>query len=186
MAKVSNKQKVKIRLAAVGVDVADYFKLLPELLDNISSPEPALAYAFQRVEAAQRMGLYALVMREYRTNQRLTWEAIDALQINRKEFAGHFARIAGKELPNSLGEKIKPAERTRDAIMHGRTKRPSEVHSAIISCLDYAEELNNQFWDKAGFKPVGQLRGVTGKKGKPQLDTKVSKAVIAGLRLGQI
>ncbi len=183
MPKFSTKQQLKNRLANAEEKFAKYFSLLPELVEKISMPEPALAYTFQRIEAAQRMGRYALVLREYRTNPKLTMDTIDALRIERKEFPIFFERISGKSLPSSLIKKIAPAEKTRDAIMHGRSASSAEIHRAILHCLDYAEALNDEFAKKAGFRPVGGLSGVTSKKGKPTLEVKVSKAVLAGLKL---
>lgn len=183
MAKVSGRQKVDICFASLDKGLRDYFSLLPELLDKISSSEPALAYCFQRLEMGQRVGLYALLMREYRTNSRMTWDAVDAVDITRKSFPDLFRSISGKDLPSDLRDKIAPAEKVRDAIMHGRRETSAEILSAIVSCLRYAEYLNLHFQKKVGFKPFGPLRGVTSKKGKPQLEEKISRAVLTGLKL---
>tara|TARA_R110000850_G_scaffold68107_1_gene152231 strand:+ start:140 stop:724 length:585 start_codon:yes stop_codon:yes gene_type:complete len=183
MARVSERKKIDIFLGNQEKGLQDYFGLLPELLDNISSSEPALAYCFQRIEMAQRNGLYALLMREYRTDSSLSWDAIDAIHISRKSFPEHFQVISGKQLPNKIRDIIAPAEAVRDAIMHGRYEAKAEVHRAIFKCLTYAEEVNKQFQKKVGFKPFGPLRGVTSRRGKPQLDEKISKAVLSGLKL---
>lgn len=183
MAKISERQKIADFLVELDQSAREYFRLLPELLDNVSSSEPALAYCFQRIEMAQRVGLYALLMREYRTNSEMAWEAIDDLQIDRNSFADHFRRISGKQLPESLRAKIKPAEEVRDRIMHGRSESRAAIHRAILICLQYADLLNKQFHKKVGFKPFGQLRGVTSNRAKPQLDRKITLAVLAGLKL---
>lgn len=183
MVKISERQKITDFLARLDKGAREYFLLLPELLDNISSSEPALAYCFQRIEMAQRVGLYALLMREYRTKSDLAWKSIDDLQIDRNSFSDHFKRISGKQLPENLRAKIKPAEAVRDRIMHGRTESRASIHRAVLLCLEYADLLNKQFQNKAGFKPFGQLRGVTSNRARPQLDEKITLAVLAGLKL---
>lgn len=183
MAKVSERKKIDDCFAGLDEGMRKYFTLLPELLDNVSSSEPALAYCFQRIEMGQRVGLYALLMREYRTDRELTWTAVDEVTITRLSFPDLFKRISGKSLPTDLRRKIEAAETTRDAIMHGRNQKQPEIHRAILSCLRYAEYLNAQFQSKVNFKPYGGLRGVTSKKGQPQLNKKISEAVLKGLKL---
>ena len=183
MPKISERSKITELLDSLDQGLQDYFGLLVELLDKVSSSEPALAYCFQRIEMAQRVGLYALLMREYRTNSEMAWAAVDALQIDRSSFGEHFKRISGKQLPDSLRTKIKPAELVRDRIMHGRSESRAQIHRAIFQCLEYAQLINRQFQTKVGFKPFGQLRGVTSNKARAQLDEKISRAVLGGLKL---
>ena len=183
MAKKSARQKIEDNLAAQHDGVKWYFSLLPEVLDNVSTASPALSYCFQLIESAQRVGLYALIMREYRTDSELTWDAVDRLDITRKNYPLFFKNISGKALDNSGRSIIEPAEKVRDAITHGRSKSEAEMHAAILRCLEYAEFLNDQFQAKAGFRPVGPLRGVTSKKGAPQLSKKISRAILRGLEI---
>lgn len=181
MAKISSKDQVKQRFEAQTAGVRGYLFLLDELLDNISQPEPALAYCFQRIEMAQRVGLYALLMREYRTNSELTWLAVDKIDLTRSNFPILYKNITGKDLDPKLRATIGKAEGVRDSITHGRSQSAAQVNSAILKCLEYVELLNEQFKKDGGFCPVGPLRGVTGKKGKPQLDKKISRAILRGL-----
>ena len=183
MARQSNRVKITKNLAEQDDGVQWYFDLLPELLDKISSSSPALAYCFQQIEAAQRVGIYALLMREYRTDSEMTWSAVDRLDITRSNFPALFERIVGKSLDKRGRAIIEPAEHVRDAITHGRDKSDAEIHAAILKCLEYVEFLNDEFGKKAGFRPVGKLRGVTSKKGRAQLDKKISRAVLQGLGL---
>lgn len=181
MSRLSIRKKITLNLAQQDDGVRWYFDLLPELLDNISSCKPALAYCFQQIEAAQRAGLYALLMREYRTDSELTWKAVDRLDITRKNLSEFFERISGKQLDARGRTIIAAAESTRDAITHGREKSDAQIMTAIESCLEYAKFLNQEFDEKVGFRPVRQLRGVTSKRGVGQLDKKISKAVLTGL-----
>ena len=183
MAKKSNRAKIDENLESQDDGVRWYFGYLPEVLDNVSTASPALAYCFQLIESAQRTGLYALIMREYRTDSALTWSAVDRLDITRKSFPELFNAITGKSLGIAGRDIIAPAEAVRDAIMHGRTKSEAELHKAILNCLEYVEFINDEFEAKAGFRPVGPLRGVTSKKGAPQLPKKVSRVVLHGLGL---
>jgi hypothetical protein len=159
-----------------------YFWMLEELLENVSSPEPALAYCFQNIEYAQRVALYAILMRRYRTNSELTWKAIDDLDITRSNFPEFYQVFCGKKYPAALREKMKPAEAVRDKITHGREAATSEVHRAIGICLDFAEDLNVHMWKDVGFRPFGKLRGVTSST-RPQLEKEISHLVLKGLGL---
>lgn len=184
MGKKSIRTQIAENLASQDDGIKWYFSLLPEVLDNVSTPSPALSYCFQLIEAAQRVGLYALIMREYRTDSELTWRAIDTIDITRKNFPILFSNISGKKLDGSGRLIIEPAEKVRDAITHGRHKSEVEIQRAILACLQYATFLNGEFYTKVGFKPFGPLRGVTGKKGAPTLPKKVTRLVLIGLEVG--
>ena len=181
MARKSARQKIDENLASQDEGLRWYFSILPEALDEVSTASPALAYAFQLIESGQRVGLYALIMREYRTNDELTWKAVDRIDITRSNFPLLFAKISGKKLDKAGRGVIKPAEEVRDAIMHGREKSEAEMQEAILRCLEYAEFLNDEFSAKVGFRPFGKLQGVTSKKGIPQLPRKISQLVLDGL-----
>lgn len=120
-------------------------------------------------------------MREFRTDSGLAWDAVDRMDITRANFPVFYRSIIGKKLPEALQTTIEPAEKVRDDITHGRSKTSAEIHRAILKCLEYAEALNSVFHKHAQFRPIGPLRGVTGKRGKPQLDRKISRAVLKGL-----
>jgi hypothetical protein len=55
------------------------------------------------------------------------------------------------------------------------------VLEAVLSCLEFTEKLNEAFFNDAKFRPVGNLKGVTGARGKPQLSKKISREVLKGL-----
>ncbi|MFN4039717.1 MAG: hypothetical protein ACK4IB_10300 [Erythrobacter sp.] len=158
-----------------------YFDVLPELINNVTRPEPALAYSFQKIEMAQRNALYVLLMREYRTNGDLAQHAVNKIDITRSNFPQLYKSISGKNLNKELREIIKPAEAIRDRITHGRKCQSSDVFKAIKLCLDYAYSMNEEFSKSVGFKPFGPQTGATGMKGKPQHDKKVTKAILQGL-----
>ncbi|EAQ27957.1 hypothetical protein NAP1_10198 [Erythrobacter sp. NAP1] len=181
MPRKSNRQKIEDFLDEQDEGFQWYFLVLPELLEKISSRNPALAYTFQQLEAGQRIALYALLMREYRTNSDMAWDAVDQMKIDRAEYPKHFHRISGKSLSKRSRQLIAPAEKVRDAIMHGRYETSAEIEKAILRCLQYAKLLNDEFEAKVGFRPFGKLQGVTSKKGKPQLDERISTAVLRGL-----
>ena len=181
MARRSARDKINANLAKQDDGLKWYFSVLPEVLDGVSTASPALAYSFQLIESGQRMGLYALIMREYRTDSELTWKAVDRIDITRRNFPLLFQKISGKKLSATGRELIEPAESVRDAIMHGREKTEAEIQEAILKCLEYAEYLNSEFFAKAGFRPFGKLQGVTSKKGVPQLPRKISQLVLDGL-----
>lgn len=181
MARLSARDQIERNLNEQDDCVRWYFDLLPELLDNISSSKPALAYCFQQIESARRVGLYVLLMREYRTDSALAWQAVDKIDLTRSNYPEFFERILAKKLGAQGRNIIEPAEIVRDAITHGRNKSAAEIHKAILNCLEYAKFLNEEFFEKAGFRPVGPLRGVTGRRGKPQLEKKITRVVLIGL-----
>lgn len=181
MAKKSARERIDANLAGQDDGLKWYFSILPEVLDGVSTASPALAYCFHLIESGQRMALYALIMREFRTNSRLTWKAVDRIDITRTNFPILFAKISGKNLSKSGRELIKPAEGVRDAIMHGRQKSEAQILNAILNCLEYAQFLNSEFSEKVGFRPFGKLQGVTSKKGAPQLPENISRLVLDGL-----
>lgn len=181
MAKKSSKEKAVIAFNALDEKAQQYFDVLPELINNVSRPEPALAYSFQKVEMAQRNALYVLLMREYRTNGGLAQLAVDNIDITRSNFPDLYKSISGKSLNKDLREIIKPAEEIRDKITHGRKCRSSDVFKAITQCLEYAHAMNDEFSKSVGFRPFGPQTGVTGMKGKPQHDKKITRAILRGL-----
>lgn len=181
MAKISTAEKVKLALANSDQKVRGYFPLLSELVENISSPEPALAYCFQRIEMAQRVSIYVLLMREYRTNSELAWKVVDKIDMTRSGFPEMYKEISGKTLPNHLRDLIKPAEKIRDDITHGRSKTAAQINSAICCCLVYANDMNTEFSENVGFSPFGDLRGVTSNKSRPQLEKRLTRLVLKGL-----
>jgi hypothetical protein len=157
-----------------------YFGELLHIVDNVKSPEPALAYCFQRVEAAQRTALYALLMRKYRTDATVTWGIIDSLDITRKSFPVHYSQLTGHQIQDPVTAHLTQATAIRDRIMHGKKAAASDVLSAVISCLSYATALNAQVQADAGFAPFGKLRGVTSSR-KPKLEKDISRLVLKGL-----
>lgn len=181
MAKISMAEKVRLELANSDQKVRGYFPLLSELVENISSPEPALAYCFQRIEMAQRVSIYVLLMREYRTDSELAWKVVDKIDMTRSGFPEMYKEISGYTLPSQLRNQIKPAEEIRDDITHGRGKTAAQINSAICCCLQYANAMNAEFSHKVGFSPFGDLRGVTSNKSRPQLDKKLTRVVLKGL-----
>ena len=115
------------RLNEASEGIQYYFWILPELLENVSVPGPALAYCFQNIEYAQRRALYALLMRRFRTDSDLTWQAIDSLDITRSNFPDFYQSFSGKKYPKALRDLMGPAEKVRDDITHGRDANATEV-----------------------------------------------------------
>lgn len=182
MPRVSNRERALNKLAHATDTVRDYFWMLEELLEEISYPEPALAYCFQRIESGQRVSLYALLMRKYRTDSELAWEAVDRLDITRSNFPQFYEAISGRSYPHEIREILKPAEAVRDRITHGKDESEAEVLKAICTCLEYAEALNEKMFADVGFRPFGRLQGVTSSR-RPQLEKDITRLVIRGLGL---
>lgn len=184
MARISKKTKLIEQLGGCDAGVQYYFDLLEEILNHVSSPEPALAYCFQRIESAQRVSLYVLLMRIYRTDLQLTWKLIDDLDLTRKNFPQFYCEITGKTFDPALTESLKGAMKVRDRITHGKSANRTAVLDAIGDCIRYASALNAKIKADAGFAPFGSLKGVTSSK-RPQLSKDISRLLIKGLGLGE-
>ena len=181
MARISARDKIDHYLADQDDQFKRYFDVLPEALDEVSTAIPALAYCFHLIESGQRMGLYALIVREYLTDTKMTMGAVDRIDITRANFPALFEKISGRKLKKEARKIIAPAEKIRDAIMHGRKKGEADIQNAILDCLQYARFLNDEFFEKARFKPFGSLQGVTSKRGATRLSSRVSRLVLDGL-----
>lgn len=176
----SDKNRVKACFDGQTEGVRYYFGELLDIVDNVKSPEPALAYCFQRIEAAQRIALYALLMRKYRPDASVTWGIIDSLDITRKSFPEHYVLLTGHDVQAAVAAHLTDAMKVRDRIMHGKQTAASQVLTAVINCLNYAAALNAQVQADAGFAPFGKLRGVTSSR-RAKLTKDISALVLRGL-----
>ena len=75
--------------------------------------------------------------------------------------------------------RLREAENTRDAIMHGKTTTDDKIRNAIARVLEYAEEVNKQLEEKHTLKPFGKLQGVTSKTKK--LDKRTTRYLLKGM-----
>jgi hypothetical protein len=185
MPKPSEKQKILSQYEKSDEGVKYYFDMLPDILAGIQSPEPALAYCFQRIEAGQRICLYAILMRKHRTDSAITWNIIDDLDITRKNYTEIYDRIVGKSLDQSVIYILKDAVSVRDKITHGKDASRISVLKAVGVCLEYANAFNKAVHADVGFRPFGRLQGVTSSK-RPQLDKNISHLVLKGLGLANL
>lgn len=182
MPKPSNKQRVLNCFDTHDDGMRYFFDQLPDIINHVYSPEPALAYCFQRIESGQRVALYALLMRRFRTDATVAWSVIDGMDITRKSFPEHYETLAGAAISTNVASLLRDAVKVRDRITHGKQAQASEVLGAVISCLEYAAALNRQVRAHAGFAPFGRLQGVTSSR-RPQLEKDISRLVIKGLGL---
>jgi hypothetical protein len=182
MPKPSNKQRVINCFDSQDEGIRYFFDQLPDIINHVYSPEPALAYCFQRMESGQRVALYVLLMRKFRTDATVAWAVVDGMDITRKSFPEHYETLAGTAIGGGVTGLLTEAVKVRDRITHGKQAQTSDVLGAVIACLGYAAALNKQVRSDAGFAPFGRLQGVTSSR-RPQLDKDISRLVIKGLGL---
>ncbi len=176
-------------------DMQWYFDSFLELVPKPSRPkfnwDIVIAYLFMRVEQAQRMTLYAAMVKEYKVDAVLAAKAIDNLHMTRPKFLAIYKALAGAHLNNTTYKKGKKAEAVRDKIMHGKSLihgrgislgekvSEQEKRNAVIWVLEYAKLFNKQTKRRFKFEPFGRMQGFNG-RGKPH-DEVTSEWMLKGM-----
>ena len=156
-----------------------YFDQLPSLLRNGYSYEVSLAYLFLRTERAQNMALYCGSVKLHRANTDVTSRAVNAQHLTREGFLLLYRNVFDRELPKSIKANLEVAERIRDKVVHGKNVTEPEMRTAHIDVLEYAEAMNAEIREAAGFEPFGKLQGF---KGRGQaLDKKTTRWLLKGI-----
>jgi hypothetical protein len=156
-----------------------HFEELPDLLIDGYSYEVSLAYLFLRTERAQNSALYCGAVKLHRANTDITSRAINAQYLSRTEFLKLYENVFAKALPNVIRDKIKFAEKIRDRVVHGKKVSDNDMRVAHVDVLEYAEAMNVEIYEVAGFQPFGNLRGFKGRA--RSLDEKTSRWLLKGL-----
>lgn len=162
--------------------VRGYFYDLGYLLNDGYSYEIILAYLFLKVEQAQNRALYGGVVKIHRGQAIFCKRIINQQHLTRDGFKDLYKNIFGHPVNKETSEKIETAEKIRDKVIHGKTIPAKEQRTAIIDVLDYAESLNQDIHQIAGFKPFGSMKGFKGRA--DSLDTRTTKWVMRGLGFG--
>ena len=175
-------RSVRNRLSTIDADLLFHFNHLPDIVEKLGSlPDVALAYCFSALEFGHRRILYAGLMRKYRLNSELSWNAVIGHDIKRGDYPQIYASIFGNPIPTSTLSIIKPAEKIRDKMIHGKGPSTKQIWGAVITCLEYADAFNQETRTTEGFAGFGRMQGITGAKGKPTLPKDVSKLALTGL-----
>ncbi len=163
--------------------IQNYFNLSVSIivLDNKTSLDILIAYVFMKVEQAQRMILYAAIVKKYKVDKDLARKALDDFRMTRPEFLEFYKTLAGKPVNKETIELGKEAEGVRDNILHGRKVKDVDKGNAILDIFEYSRLLNEQANKDFGFQPFGDMRGF---KGKIQShDKETSKWILMGMKL---
>jgi hypothetical protein len=167
------------RYKASAPEVQLYFEDVPELIEKYDW-EVSLSFMFSRVEKALNTMLYCGARKMHRANSDVARHFVDAHHMTRKEFRRLFKNVFGQEIPADTTAVLSEAEKVRDKILHGKTATESDKRKAIVSVLQYSEEMNTLVQKIAGFKPfVADLRGFTGRG--EALDESTTKWLMKGL-----
>lgn len=173
---------VRLKLSQIDADLIFHFDHLPNIVEKLGElPDVALAYCFSKLEFGHRRILYAGLMRKYRLDSEKSWEAVIGHDIKRNDYPEIYCRIFGNEITDATLAIIKPAEKIRDRMIHGKQPSTKQIWGAVLLCLDYAAAFNLETKASQGFAGFGRMQGITGKKGKPPLPKDVSYLALKGL-----
>ncbi len=152
---------VRNKLTEAPSEIQQYFEPAAELMEHYSW-EVSLSYLFARLERAHLMSLYCGVVKLHRVDSELAATAVEKFENKRDDFRELFKRIFGKQIPNSLIDKIERAQQIRNNVLHGKKVRDRDYRMAIVSIVEYATEFNEICFDLGGFRPFGSLQGFKG------------------------
>ena len=151
------------RYRACPVEVQDYFKSLPELIEGFDW-EVALGFMFIQLEKAMNMMLYCGVRKIHRAEAATARRFVDQHHMTRKEFRRLFKTVFGEAIPPATNDVLAEAEKVRDKVIHGKSTVAADQRRAVVRLLAYAEAMNALVERLAGFKPfVPDLRGFAGR-----------------------
>lgn len=159
-------------------EVKDYFLHIPQLLNQYPM-DVCLAYVFARLELGQNMALYCGVVRIHKVDSNLARNAVGTFHMKRKLFVELYKSVFDVALPSTAHADLKSAEKTRDAVMHGKPMTDDAMRNAIARALEFAEAINRQLDRKYALRPYGSLKGFAGKARK--LDARTSRFVLKGI-----
>ncbi len=133
-----------------------------------------IAYLFMKIEQAQRMALYAALVKEYKVDKELAVKFLDNLPLRRDDFLKIYEILMKEKLCNRTIEIGKNAAKVRDKIMHGKglvhgrgilfgeKVKTHEKRDAVVFVFEYAKLFNEQTQGIFGFEPFGRMQGFAG------------------------
>ena len=164
--KRNRSKNIKKLFESLPEEIRNYFSEVPRLLSGNFDKSVILAYVFFMIEKGQVERLCMGARKFHKTDIKMTRSVIYNFHIKRDEFPIFFKRIFDIELPMSISNKIKKAEKVRDSIMHGcdSTKLIGLKSQSIADALEYAKELNELFISKKiGILPYDKNPGYAGR-----------------------
>ncbi len=184
------------RLSGDYAMVRDSYESLPDIIqkhfhlsipiivvdyDNKYGLDILIPYLFMKVEQAQRMTLYAALVKKYKIDKDLANTALDSLHMTREKFRELYKILAGNPINTKTIEFAKEAEEFRDNILHGKKVKEEDKAYAACAIFRYSVLFNEQVNKDFGFQPFGNM---TGFKGNAQSHDKItSKWMLMGMKL---
>ncbi len=161
MEKIKSKPGLLNFYRSSPVEVQQYFFHLPKLIEQFPL-DVVLSYIFARVELAHNMALYCGIVKLHKANAELTYRAVQAHHMTRKEFRSQYQIVYGKSIPDATCLLLTHAEAVRDRVMHGKVAPDDQIRNAAAHVLAYAAAINEFTATNDGPKPFGDLRGFKG------------------------
>lgn len=155
-------------------DTKDFFKIVPQLLNDKYEAYIILASVFSLIEKGQNEALYLGITKIHKANINLTRDKISKIHIIRKNYLKFFKNVFSQDIPDEILKPIKSAKTVRDNIIHGKKVKKADVLGAVWNALEYANRMNEFLGDRKNNKifPYGKNKGGRGKvKSLPQNTT---------------
>lgn len=143
-------------------DIKKYFSDAPSLIENYSF-EVVIAYLYLKIEQAQNRILYGGVVKRHKADKDVASKIINSHHLTRDGFKLLYKNIFKEELSKEIIKQLEFAEKIRDQTIHGKKVSDKDLRQAIIDCFKYAELINNEVYNSAEFKPLGDMRGFKGR-----------------------
>lgn len=177
---VKTKQGLKKEYDQHSLEVRQYFKHIPKLLDELPM-DVCLAYAFSLLERGQNMAIYLGAVKIHKVNADLADTAVQNHHMSSEGFSSLYKTIFDFEPPSAALSNLNEAKtKARHKVMHGKKAKAADIRNAIACVLEYAEEINRQLGRKYGIKPFrDNQRGFSGRLRK--FDEKTSRFVLKGM-----
>jgi len=177
---VPNKIGIISRYDRLPDEIRSYFTHFPTIAEKFPW-DVSISYLFSLVELAHNMTIYCGVVKLHKVNSDLARKAVDEHHMTRGEFKILYKTIFSKDLKQTIAARVAEAEKTRDRILHGKRVSEADKRKAVVGILEYAEALNKEMYEIAGFKPFGPLKGFKGRA--TPLDRSTSRFVLKGVGL---
>jgi hypothetical protein len=183
MALIPSVRALQAHYAAKPRYLREFFWDMPDLIDQASKFQIALAYTFLRTELAQNRTLYGGALRLYRAHSEVAQGMIDAQHLTRSHFKELYKNTFGRNIPAAVEASFGAAQAVRNRIIHGKGVDPPLIRNALADILDYASGLDAEVFAIANFHPFGDMRGIRGRQ--VSLDKKTTQWLLKGLGYGQ-
>ncbi len=142
-------------------DMKWYFDSFFELVQKPANPtitwDITIAYLFLKIEQAQRMALYAFMIKKHRINKRLASKVAGSMRLGREDFIRLYETLAEESFCKDANKYYDDAVKTRNKIMHGKSlvhgrgmlfadkADDPERRDAVVFVFEYAVLFNKQY-----------------------------------------